>query len=109
MEGTWAPVALAAIIVFGVVGGVVGGQIVHTLLKRVLPLLEEMARNQAGGSRGELKQLGARVSELAERTARLDATVRRVDRLEEEISFLQSLLEEGTSRDRLPLGGDAEK
>lgn len=108
MGGEWAPVVFAAVIVFGVVGGTIGFQIVHTLLKRVLPLLEEMARKQNGGSRGELKQLRTQVSELAERTARLDATARRVDRLEEEISFLQSLLEEGASRSRLPLAGDAE-
>lgn len=109
MDGSWVQVALAAVIVLGVVGGVVGGQIVHVLLKRVLPLLEDMARKQDPGSRGELKRLRDQVAELGERTARLDATARRVDRLEEEISFLQSLLEEGRSRDRLPVADDAEK
>lgn len=102
MSDAWIPVIFAAIIVLGVIGG----QLIHMLFNRALPLLETLVQQkQKGLSGGDLSELRAEIASLETRIARLEGGDRRLEGLEEQVSFLQSLLEgrsegEPAARDR---------
>lgn len=102
MSDVWMPVVFAAVVVLGAVGG----QLAYTVLKKLLPLLETMVRErQQGITPSQVAELREEVADLRAEIARLEADDRRIDSLEEQVSFLQSLLEEGGARDELHTGG----
>lgn len=98
MSEMWMPVIFTAIIVFGVVGG----QLAHTVLKRLLPLLETLVQEkQKGLSRADTSDLKAEISALKNQVARLEASEQRLEGVEEQVSFLQSLIEERSDERKL--------
>jgi hypothetical protein len=90
MNQAWAPVITVAIIVIGVVGG----RIAHTLIKRVIPLLETLVKErQKGLSSSDAAALKEEIASLRTELGELRAGHQRLDGVEERVEFLQSLLE----------------
>jgi hypothetical protein len=86
VDANWAPVAFAAVIVIGVVGGSLGMMV----LKELLPLLRTIAEQ-----RGQPQPLGAqRADDLAQIEARLDRLEANDRALLESNEFMRRLLEE---------------
>lgn len=86
MDANWAPVAFAAVIVIGVVGGSLGMMV----LKELLPLLRTIAEQ-----RGQSQSVGTeRAEALAQIEARLDRLEANDRALLESNEFMRRLLEE---------------
>jgi hypothetical protein len=85
-----APVLFAAIVVFGVVGGVLA----QTFMTKVVPALQTLARERTQLSSREVAELRETVGEMRERIARLEDEAGALDRVRQDVEFLQRLLEE---------------
>lgn len=84
-----APVLFAAVIVFGVVGGV----LLDTVLRKLLPALKAAAAERTRVAPDELKELRVAVTALTARLGEMESADQRVARLEEQVGFLERLLE----------------
>lgn len=100
-----APVLFAAVIVFGVVGGV----LLDTILRKLLPALRAAAEERNRLPPKELEELRLAVSTLNARLAEMESADQRLIRLEESVGFLHRLLEsratgaeKGSRPDRAP-------
>lgn len=83
------PVLFAAVIVFGVVGGV----LLDTILRKLLPALRSAADQPNRLAPRELEELRIAVSALTARLGEMESSDERLARLEEHVGFLERLLE----------------
>ncbi len=99
MSQAWAPVITTAIIVLGVVGG----RITHTLVKKIIPLLETLVKErQKSISPADAAALRQRIEDLECRIGDLQGHDHRLGEMEERVQFLQSLLEGRNGSGRIP-------
>ncbi|HSJ24714.1 MAG TPA: hypothetical protein VK929_08615 [Longimicrobiales bacterium] len=98
----WIPVAFAAVIVIGVVGG----QLAHMVLKELLPLLRTIAeQRQHAVPAQEATRIAEALASLDRRLERLEAGH---ERLDEDRRFVQQLLA-GRDQAPAPAPDDAER
>jgi hypothetical protein len=87
MSDMWVPVMLAAVIVFGVVGG----SVVMFLLKELTPILRTIAEQRRAPAGDDVRSLTAELKAVQARLATLESEHRRVA---EQTDFAHRLLQD---------------